>query len=93
MWAHIVVIDLIAWNDRRLRLLESTHDLFSVSDLAVESFHLVVVYFAIYVNVFDMLRSVVSCPELFLESFMIGWQPIGYQNLGFLTYSFSADLE
>ena len=43
MWAHIVVIDLIAWNDWRLRLLESTHDLLSVSDFAVESFHLVVI--------------------------------------------------
>lgn len=56
MWAHVVVIDLIAWNDRRLRLLESTHDLFSVSDFAVESFHLVVPI-ALNPDAVDVLNS------------------------------------
>ena len=37
------MVDLVARNDRSLRLLQSSHDFLSVSDLSVESFHLVVI--------------------------------------------------
>ena len=75
MWAHIVVIDLIAWNDRRLRLLESMHDLFSVSDFAVESFHLVVVPIALNPDAVDVLVSccLTHCVELFQVCLAVGW--------------------
>ena len=43
MWSNVVVVDLVARNDRRLGLLEAAHDLFSVSDFSVEPFHFVVV--------------------------------------------------
>jgi len=46
MWAHIVLVNLVVGNDWGVGLLESTHDLLSVSDLSVEALHLVVVSFA-----------------------------------------------
>lgn len=45
MWSHVVVVDLIALQDRGVRSLEATHDLFSITDFPVQPFHLVVVLF------------------------------------------------
>jgi len=43
VWSYIVVVYLVARNDRRVGLLESPHHLFAVADFPVEAFHLVVV--------------------------------------------------
>ena len=55
MWSYVVVVDLVARNDRRLRLLEATHDLLSVTDFTVQAFHLVVVLVALNPDAVNML--------------------------------------
>jgi len=56
MWSHVVMVDLIARNDRGIFFLQASHDLFSISDLSVESFHFpVVVCLASPCGVFNML--------------------------------------
>ena len=47
MWSYVVVVYLVARDDRRVGFLESSHDFLSVSDFSVEAFHLVVVSVAL----------------------------------------------
>jgi len=43
MWPYIIVVDLIARNDRCVNLLESMHDLLSISNLTIEPLHLSII--------------------------------------------------
>lgn len=43
MWSYVVVIDLVAFQDWCISLLQSSYDFLSVSDFSVESLHFVVV--------------------------------------------------
>jgi len=44
MWSDVVVVDLVARNDRGFGFLQATHDFLSISDFSVESLHLVIIH-------------------------------------------------
>ena len=75
MWPNVIVVNLIARNDRCVGFLESTHDFLSVADFPVESFHFVVVMFALNPDAVNMLGSGFKLMgvELFQVRFTVGW--------------------
>jgi len=56
MGSEVVMIYLIAGNDRRIGLLETPHDLLSISDLSVQAFHFVIIVRSCQVDLSYVVR-------------------------------------
>ena len=87
--------DLVALQDRRVFPFESSHDLLSVSDLPVETFHLVIVHITLQMYVSDMSSSgfLLHCPELFVAGFPVSLQTVCYEDFRSLACDSSSLLE